>query len=257
MLENWGQMTKAQDDSTTIDEAIVSAIQAHEEDPESHMGVGESIENHRDNEVIDHPLGSVLADKATQTELVVNTLFENSASFYKYGTPTFSFPGFTISPTAINYAGREVVSIDGEAQQLTLEFEHDFMMQFSFLSENWEGADFKAQVGFDLSGETKNGVGLKIQGGTAKFYVAKDDGSSTSELSWNTYADDVNYVIRMQYVASEEKVYCYINGELLGTLTYPDTSLSNPLYITFEIYETVRNYSFATIRNLTFAQALF
>jgi len=76
-LENWGGMTKAQDNSQTIDEAIAAAIAEHEADPESHMGVGESIENHRINEIIDHPQGSVLVDKKQVSQMELVTCFES------------------------------------------------------------------------------------------------------------------------------------------------------------------------------------
>jgi hypothetical protein len=62
-MDNWGLLPKSQIDSTTIDAEIDAKIAAHEADPTAHMGVGESIDMHRKNDVIDHPANSVVADK--------------------------------------------------------------------------------------------------------------------------------------------------------------------------------------------------
>lgn len=61
--ETWGLMPKSQTESTTIDEAIANAIIDHESDPEAHQGEGESLQNHKSDEVIDHPANSVINDK--------------------------------------------------------------------------------------------------------------------------------------------------------------------------------------------------
>jgi hypothetical protein len=257
MLENWGLMTKAQDDATTIQQAIDAAISAHEVDPESHMGEGESIENHRTNDILDHPLGSVLADKITQTELLFTTTFDVSSIYYQHGTPTFIFPGFQISPTGNGFSNREAVAVEGESGQMTLSFNYDFLMQFAFSAEIGIHTTFRAECGFSLASETETGVGLEIIGNTARFYVAKEDGSSKSYLSWPSFQWDSYYVIRMQYVASEAKCYFYINGELLGTLIYPDKNQSDPLCLVFQIYQSATDGYSANIHNLTFAQALF
>ena len=62
-LPNWGQQEKAQDNPQTIDQAIAAAIAAHEADPTAHLGVGESLEQHKSFEIIDHPAQSVVLDK--------------------------------------------------------------------------------------------------------------------------------------------------------------------------------------------------
>ena len=76
----WGLLPKAQDDGTTIDEAIAAAIVAHEEDPDAHMGTGESIDVHRANTVIDHPQASVVPDKLTSVGLTFFPVFERKST---------------------------------------------------------------------------------------------------------------------------------------------------------------------------------
>lgn len=62
-LFNWGALPKAQDNAQTIDEAIGVAIVAHESDPTAHLGDGESLQQHKNNEIIDHPALSIVTDK--------------------------------------------------------------------------------------------------------------------------------------------------------------------------------------------------
>jgi len=62
-LPLWGLLEKALGTAQTIDEAIAQAIVAHEEDPTSHLGAGESLQAHKSDSVIDHPAQSVVLDK--------------------------------------------------------------------------------------------------------------------------------------------------------------------------------------------------
>lgn len=64
MSENtWGDLPKSQIDNQLITEAIDLAIANHEADPTAHLGDGESLEQHKSNEVIDHPAQSIVPDK--------------------------------------------------------------------------------------------------------------------------------------------------------------------------------------------------
>lgn len=71
-IPTWGSSPKSQEDATTIDEAIAIAIAEHESDPIAHLGAGESLEQHKTNEVIDHPALSIVADKMSNAD---NTFF--------------------------------------------------------------------------------------------------------------------------------------------------------------------------------------
>lgn len=59
----WGDLAKSQVDPQLITEAISEAIANHEADPTAHLGDGESLEQHKANEVLDHPQQSVVMDK--------------------------------------------------------------------------------------------------------------------------------------------------------------------------------------------------
>ena len=63
MWQTWFNVPKTPLDPQTIGGAIDASIAVHEADPNSHMGAGEAIENHRINDVIDHPAESIPNDK--------------------------------------------------------------------------------------------------------------------------------------------------------------------------------------------------
>jgi len=254
--ETWGQMNKSQTDATLIEERITQMISEHNDDPTAHMADAQSIGQHRINSVIDHPLGSVLADKKTQTELFLQTQFENSAVFGKTGTPTFLFPGFSLQPTATGSTHYQNVYIDGNSSALGLYFNRDITFQFSLNADTYNGGRFKASCGYNYGSMSESGMGFEIINSVAKFYVSKEDFSSKTYLSWPTYEDVTDYIIRLQYVASTGLVSVYINGELLGTLTFPDTSAGDALVIEFFFYAQTELGHVCSVHDMTFAQTI-
>lgn len=69
MSENyiWGNLNKAVNDPTIIDQAIESAVNAHNDDPEAHLGADQALQSHRAAEIIDHLAESVVNDKLHHT----------------------------------------------------------------------------------------------------------------------------------------------------------------------------------------------
>jgi hypothetical protein len=63
MLPLWGQQQKSLDDPRTIEDVISDMISFHKQDPEAHLGEGESLSSHKHEQVIDHPAQSVVSDK--------------------------------------------------------------------------------------------------------------------------------------------------------------------------------------------------
>lgn len=59
----WGDLDRATNDNTKIDQAIDEAIVAHNDDPDAHLGPSQALESHRASEIIDHLAESVVNDK--------------------------------------------------------------------------------------------------------------------------------------------------------------------------------------------------
>lgn len=70
----WGYLPKNQVSNETIEQAITRLIAVHEADPNSHLGEGESMQNHKNADVIDHPALSIVPDK-----------FSNAQTFLEIG----------------------------------------------------------------------------------------------------------------------------------------------------------------------------
>lgn len=63
----WGNLARAVNDPTLIDEAIATAVQAHDDDPDAHLEAGQSLTTHRAADIIDHLAESVVNDKLHHT----------------------------------------------------------------------------------------------------------------------------------------------------------------------------------------------
>lgn len=88
---NWGDLTKSQEDPETIEEAIARVIEEHNEDEESHLSAGQSLEAHKSADVIDHPPGSIVADKKSYIEVKYESNFDSIDSFAKGGDVSSEF----------------------------------------------------------------------------------------------------------------------------------------------------------------------
>ena len=102
-VTNWGSLQKSAEDSETIEQAINRLIGVHEGDSTSHLGVGESLQAHKNADVIDHPLGSVVGDKMSIQDFLLYPTFE-SLDRYTYSATTSAFKLGTVdlSTSAVN-----------------------------------------------------------------------------------------------------------------------------------------------------------
>jgi hypothetical protein len=68
-VETWQTLPKNQESAETIEEAIDRKIQAHNDDVTAHLGENQSIEAHRQSEVIDHLAESIVTDKIQENSI--------------------------------------------------------------------------------------------------------------------------------------------------------------------------------------------
>jgi hypothetical protein len=249
-LQVWGLLPKSQTSNETIEEAIARLIAEHESDEEAHLGVGDSLQSHKASEIIDHLARSIVTDKISANQLVFETCFENSSIFTLAGTPSFSFPGFSLTAAANGWANRESVMAECEPTGLNIDYTKDFISQFSFFADIGSPGHFKFMLcgGSDLDEEA--GVGLAINYNTAYFFFAKTDGTSKTTLSWSTFDQLELYVVRFEYLAADQKVYFYVNNALIGSLSTPTGASDYPLYAIFAHWRDDVNAGAVTVSKL-------
>lgn len=230
----WATLAKSQDDPTTIGEAIAAAIASHEASPESHMGVGESIDVHRTNDIIDHPAGSVVGDKGQTTFFDLTCDFRDLTGLSQTGEIGNSFwPGMEMRAYASGNSPARLKSI-GSNGRGWLDYTNDFLVQTSiFISE--EGPP-SGKVGFgQLSG---NSVvkGIYLSYGATSDVVTWKKGTDTVTSSNLSLARAEWHTLRFQYSSYDRELYVYLNGVLVSTLVDPNTSYSSAGLNSF-IYE--------------------
>lgn len=217
MTTTWGLLPKSQIDSETIEEMVDRKISEHEEDSESHLGVGESIDVHRKSEIVDHLAGSVLSDKNTMTEFDYHNDFDDINNY---------FIGGEVDVTSENSVRLYIEEGATNISKLYKEFLRpspfmttgkDFLMQ-ELLQFDLSSVDFLflAGVSFGNAG-TDDFIGFKYIDGNVRGYIK--DGAYTAETGNMSVTLSNANIFRVQYVAGENKIYFYINGQVAGQLT--------------------------------------
>lgn len=221
-IDTWGLIPKSQVDDETIEEAIVRLIGDHEADSSAHLGDGESIDVHRKNTVVDHPVGSVLADKSTFSEIFFNFDFSNlsvlgitgdvtnsnwptCALYFEYGATNkseFYMTPPSPSPFLVN-------SVDVL-----------FQVCAHFDSSN---TTFKAWLGIGIESATpSDGFGFVLNNGVLKAVMSV--GSTKNYSGALTCDTTVAHIYRAQYNAGFDEIYYFIDGVLVATLAGPSVS---------------------------------
>lgn len=215
----WGLLPKAQDDPQLITEAIAAAIAAHESDPDAHLGEGESLEMHRQNEVIDHPAGSIVGDKISFNEYVLSTPFF-TPDMLTGARFDVSFPALTVQPEwdpsvlpGIAYFNLPLL---GESMRNS-----DIVLR-SLINGEIYGEDSFLQFG--IMNYTSTSGTTKVVDGA---YFSYEDGHLYARVKWSDpgheydFSDDLGEyagefgpdMLQITYLALDQVVRFWINGE--------------------------------------------
>lgn len=220
-VENWGLLTKSQEDPETIEEAITRIVSAHNDDPESHLGEGKSLEAHRANEILDHKPGSVLADKWTMSEFDFSTQFESLAGFVTNGSVSQVYPGVQLWTNTSGSGNRAKIAVPLEDGGFVFHPEKDFLVQFVFNTDTFGGGTFLSSFGWGV-GATRSGVGITVVNDVLKFYTSDENANIQEEYEWPDYEDvSITYLVRIQHIAGDDFVSCYVNGVKVAELDWP------------------------------------
>jgi len=230
-VETWEQIPKNQTNPELIEEAIARLIAVHEADPEAHTGENESLQAHRQNEIIDHPAGSVLADKMTSIEF--NDYWDYSrllASATKIGNMLDGTTHFNLYRNSVWYVESEVKitsPIEYNNYDLSRSFVIDMVVSYYLSASPDNSSAFYGLRFFTDDGVSEchefNGTGFDFTNGvlTAKVSRCSDITDYTSYE--NLYTSDPITIIsnemthfRILWNAFEKTFYFYVKGELVG-----------------------------------------
>lgn len=241
----WGMLPKAQDDNTTIDEAIAQAIADHEADPEAHLGEGESLQIHRQNDMIDHPQGSVPLDKVSKQELYHYDNFLSPVEVYDPDGDVTSgngIIGLSIFHVVSGYSNARVPiplfqNISFPSKEIVAQFDAYF--------------DYSATVAtglltFSSSGD---GFGLYLASNTLKAFI-EQNGSRTYSSAL-TYTPGTWVTVRFHLVPLDSKIYVYFDDVQVASISTGSSSapdMTDGLFLQVNAGGTT--YSFISVSSL-------
>lgn len=186
MLTPWGSLPKDQDNPQTIDEAIALAIANHEADPTAHLGDGESLEQHKSNEIIDHPINSVVDDKIITKRIVLETYFESVDAFEIVGSFFNALGLLKIYTTGTLNNVADVRNLTDEFPLNIPDISKDPIFE---CVAQFEGAySFQGYLGIgDM--DTYDGVGFEFSDSTltAIYYTSDNVKHSISLSGWDSH----------------------------------------------------------------------
>jgi len=186
----WGLLEKSQTDPETIEEAIARLILEHNEDEESHLGAGQSLESHKASVIIDHIVDSIIADKIKDGEVIV---------------PKLGFDRFFVMPE-LESADAWNKTVEGTLAEIVCETigclrlesgdavgnKSVVFIEHPFVSVN-EGVDPVLSVRFDDDGAGGQDIGIAIGDKNPFSIVAKMVGIKYIKADAKVYAFYVYY----------------------------------------------------------------
>jgi len=221
----WGLLEKSQVDDETIEEAIDRLITAHNDNANSHIGAGKSLNTHKTQATVDHPAGSVVYDKLPrnsidlkkllETEFMMMTCFEsidawNATDADGAGGRTLNILGLRIYTSAID-GQMSLVGTEAWTGAHIVNFAKNMFFQTSVRF----GAATN-QTAFITMGETKY-FGFKVLDGTLYAVHQDGGGETTTEITGITLTNINIYKAIFDYTNS--KILFYVNGVLKATHT--------------------------------------
>lgn len=221
--QNWGDLTKSLADSELVEEAISRLIGVHNNDPEAHLAVGQSLQSHKASEIIDHLAESVVTDKIAKGffEYFGNIAGWTSLdAFFSAGDTIYlMFDKLNLQANK-NHIGYAYVKCKGSAFYSSSPF-----LEFSFSGSSTGGAPqsylFYVGIGNGYESEDTPFLGFKFANGvvTAEININLGDvihSAVIADISPNDY-----HYYRVEYYAGVGAKF-YVDGVLRANLLYFD-----------------------------------
>jgi len=208
-LPSWGQLQKALDDPQTILEAVEELITAHNDDQQGHLGGSRSLETHKSESTIDHPAGSVIADKSGPADINFNINYQN-------------LDGFTAG------AGAEVGDLKCGLYVENGLYNNTSISFIPFSSIQWGDIEVSLLVEstmYFLNTSVSTGYiywgrfGFEIEHGRVRGYEWLNDTETIYYTDWYTVDMKKIHTLRAVYLKNENIINYYVDNNLIDTIS--------------------------------------
>lgn len=228
-LPVWGNLTKSQIDSEKIEEAIARLIQEHEDDPDAHLEVGESLQSHKASEIIDHLAVSIIADKIARGAINLTQFSMEKLNFFTCFETFDGWSNIDIRDTArILGAEIEVVGAGTDTNWIYINpivsaapliwskdpfFQISGQLKYSTDQLLYFGMGSAAIIAFD------NFVGFKIDNATLYAIIVAHPLGVRTEYTTEITGINIQetHIYRAEYNSDDDEVRFYVDGVLKTT----------------------------------------
>jgi hypothetical protein len=231
-IQTWGDLMKNQIDPETIEQAVARIVAEHNDDNQSHVAIGQSLEAHKASEIIDHPAQSVVFDKKPFNEYdelrsdlgTKNFSIEDGVAIYNndnmlafsmFAQTLFYAVGYQAHPYGINYPTSDLV------------------YQFRLQLNGYQSADGESMLVFcnDVYDDAQR-IAIEKDGTSFYFriYVAS---VVVAEVLLTPSANPGKYY-RLFYDSVNEKIIFYQGTTAL--LTYPTANWKDFVFTSIQMY---------------------
>lgn len=261
-METWGLVPKSQTENLTIDDAIAAAIVDHEADPHAHQGDGESLQNHKSNEVIDHPADSIVNDKYEDFSVSPDKIINDK--FY-LAMPMESIDAWSMGTNgAPDYGpifGGAQVEIGSTAGKYAILYNADALYEIDFTNKKpcqettiTISTITNIIVYFGFGQITGKFAGWKFVNDSLKAVWNNGSGEHTHDIA--TITASTAYKIKTR-VLTNGNIEFYLNNVLQYTATtYLPTGTEDGIYFALKVTTPVSGYKGAAFYYPIFYQDL-
>lgn len=249
MLPLWGSLQKSSDDSETIEQAIVRLIAEHNDEPNAHLGVGQSLENHKSNETIDHPESSIVPDKMSPGFGIFTVpvkkfaLVESLDGYWQEsvaggGSIEWNVYGTNLSGVHMetpNAGSGELAQIMGESPGFLFNINYSIgwaLDVFCGVLMEYTMNSIDQLIGiFDTPTPYTKGTLFQFQAGRVRLLWRGSLAGETSDW-FNLPTDDRFYHLKMTWDPETLTLRGYVNANLIATFvlaSIPDSTTSTHL----------------------------
>lgn len=221
-IQSWGGLQKSADDDETIEEAINRLISVHEGDSEAHLGVGESLQTHKAEDVIDHPASSVLRDKIAFDRRIFDYYFNTLDGVSVTGGVELNTSGVLLIATSGALNNQQMFQILND----DVNFYSASMAKYPVFEISLVLPAITTQQLYIINGSDSDwsGFGFKIVNATL-YGVYFDSSNSEHTTNLGSVSANTIYRLRAEY-SSDGTIYWFVGGTQVGSVV--PTSLSDP-----------------------------